>query len=76
MYFESEKFEIDYWVNDGFDITLLKSPIIDGNKKQCLEFWYHMNGKYVGQLHVHFNVKTGDNTYEQTVYPYWMKKSE
>lgn len=45
IYFESDKFEIDYWINDGVDVTRIKSPFIDGNKKQCLEFWYHMNGK-------------------------------
>jgi len=40
IYFESDKFDIDYWIDDGKDKTALKSPKIDGNSKSCLGFWY------------------------------------
>ena len=51
LFFESES-DNDYydyyygWDSWGsVDRSKLKSPKIDGNIKQCLQFWYHMYGK-------------------------------
>ena len=35
----------DYYFDDDSETGQLKSPVIDGNIKQCLNFWYHMYGK-------------------------------
>ena len=48
MYFESDELEWlggEYYVDGSDDTSLLVSPKIDGNFKQCLQFWYHMTGK-------------------------------
>jgi hypothetical protein len=45
IFFDSDDYD-DYWWGWGgsTDRAKLKSPKIDGNLAQCLEFWYHMNG--------------------------------
>ena len=49
MFFESDELEWIYWgdyIDGSDDTSILVSPKIEGNYRQCLEFWYHMTGNY------------------------------
>ena len=42
IFFDSDDY--DYWWGGSTDRAKLKSPKINGDVAQCLEFWYHING--------------------------------
>ena len=36
--------------------AIIYSPLYRGLKRQCLEFYYHMNGRHIGTLNVYAKV--------------------
>ena len=38
--------------------AIIYSPLYRGLKRQCLEFYYHMNGRHIGTLNVYAKVRT------------------
>ena len=55
-------------------VSRLMSPRVDGNLKQCFEFWYHMYGDDVGRLSVYYLVDNGSGSLQLTNNAVWMKK--
>ena len=67
-------FETDWYWSGYNELSRLMSPRVDGNVKQCFEFWYHMFGSDVGRLSVYYYVDLGNGNLQLTNEPVWMKK--
>ncbi|CAF0741635.1 unnamed protein product, partial [Brachionus calyciflorus] len=79
IFFESEDDYYDYYWWGGSsgsrDRSKLISPNINGNLKQCLQFWYYMYGTRVGELSVYLRVKNENGNYTQSQAVWKMKNS-
>ena len=47
--------------------AIIYSPLYRGLKQQCLEFYYHMNGRHIGTLNVYAKVKKSPNQTRRTI---------
>lgn len=75
LFFESQ-YGVDLIIiiiNGQVDTSILKSPQINGNNKQCLEFWYYMYGPRAGALSIHTNSIDAQNVETISAKPLWTR---
>jgi hypothetical protein len=59
IYFDTYDYDYyDYYDDEEDKKAKLMSPKIDGSVEQCFKFWYHMDGFSVGELSVHYLVRS------------------
>ncbi|RMZ97804.1 MAM and LDL-receptor class A domain-containing 2-like [Brachionus plicatilis] len=69
IYFESDDY-YDYYSWSGWGSgpsrSKIVSPKIFGDAKQCLKFWYYMNGANNGELNVYYRVEKQPGSFVQS----------